>query len=77
MNGTVVEHKNLSIERYYTSVIIGISYNSGNYQGNISSEEITNILFDYSLKELNKQIIADTVCTKDDSWFRINKEAFF
>lgn len=76
-NETVVEHKDLSVEKYYTSVIIGISYNSDNYQENISSEEIINILFDYSLKELNKQIIAYTVCTKDYSCFRINKEALF
>lgn len=74
-NETVVEH-NLSVEKYYTSVIIGISYNSCNYNGDISSEETTN-LFDYSLEELNKQIIAYTVCTKDDSCFRINKETLF
>lgn len=75
-NETVVENKDLSVEKYYTSVIIGISYNSCNYHGNISSEETTN-LFEYSLEELNKQIIAYTVCTKDDSCFRINKETLF
>lgn len=72
----IVEHKDLSVKKYYTSVIVAISYNFDIYKEE-TYEEINNKLFDYSLEELNKQIIAYGVCTKDDSCFRVTKEMLF
>lgn len=72
----IVEHKDLPVKKYYTSVIVAISYNFDIYKEE-TYEEINNKLFDYSLEELNKQIIAYGVCTKDDSCFRVTKEMLF
>lgn len=72
----IVEHKDLPVKKYYTSVIVAISYNFETYKEE-TYEEINNKLFDYSLEELNKQIIAYGVCTKDDSCFRVTKEMLF
>ena len=52
----------------YTSVIVAISYNFDEYKDD-TNETILNELFDYSLEELNKQILAYVICTKDDSCF--------
>lgn len=72
----IVENKGLRITKYYTSVIVAISYNSNDYRDE-TNENILNKLFDYSLEELNKQIIAYSICTKDDRCFRVSKEMLF
>ena len=70
------EHNDLPVKRYYTSVYIGISYNSDLHKEE-SRDDIHNILFDYSLEELNKQIIAYMISTKDDRCYRVTKEMLF
>lgn len=72
----MVEHKDLPVKKYYTSVIVAISYNFNIYKEE-AYENIQNKLFDYSLEELNKQIIAYTTCAKDDRCFRVTKEMLF
>ncbi len=72
----IVEHKDLSVKKHYTSVIVAISYNFDEYKDD-TNETILNELFDYSLEELNKQILAYVICTKDDSCFRVSNEMLF
>ncbi len=72
----IVEHEDLFVKKHYTSVIVAISYNFDEYK-NDTNEAIQNKLFDYSLEELNKQIIAYSNYTKDDSCFRLSKEMLF
>lgn len=73
---SIVEHKDLLVKKYCTSVIVAISYNFDIYKEE-TYENIQSKLFDYSLEELNKQIIAYGVCTKDDRCFRVTKEMLF
>lgn len=63
---------NTKIEKYHTSVIMAISYNSS-----ISEENLESYFFDYALEELNKQIIAYISQTKDEMCYRITKEMLF
>lgn len=72
----IVEHGDLPVKKYYTSVIVAIGYNFDEYKDD-TNEAIQNKLFDYSLEELNKQIIAYSICTKDDRCFRLSKEMIF
>ena len=73
----IVEHKDLIVKKYYTSVVVAISYDFLIHKEEESYRSIQNKLFDYLLDELNKQIIAYVTSTKDDSCFRINKEMLF
>lgn len=68
-----VECKNLSIKRYHTSVLIGVGYNSAIHTEE-SYGDIQSKFFDLSLDELNKQIVAYVIYTKDCRCFRITKE---
>ncbi len=62
------------IAAYSTSVIIGVGFNSVLYENDELHEDIMSYLFDSSLRELNKQIIAYMTCVKDDGCFRVTKE---
>lgn len=70
----IEEHKDLPVEKYYTSVVIVVGYNSNMFKEN---EEDANKFFDCSLEELNAQIMAYTTYTKDDRCFRVTKEMLF
>jgi|GEM_PF-1615031 putative uncharacterized protein SCO4630 len=62
---------NIPIEKYHTSVIMAISYNS-----DTSVENLESYFFDYALEELNKQIIAYISQTKDEMCYKVTKEMF-
>lgn len=70
---TIYGHKNLPLENHYTKVTIGISYNSNIFK----NQDINNIFFDIALKELNNQITAYTIYTKDESCYFLTKEMLF
>lgn len=70
---TIYGHKNLPLENHYTKVTIGISYNSNIFK----NQDINNIFFDIALKELNNQITAYTIYTKDESCYYLTKEMLF
>lgn len=70
---TIYEHKNLTLEKHYTKVTIGISYNSNIFK----NQDINNIFFDIALKELNNQITTYTIYTKDESCYHLTKEMLF
>lgn len=71
------EYNDLPVEKYYTSVVVSISYNSDLFKENEHAEYIDNKFFDYALEELNKQIMAYTIHTKDDRCFHLTKEMLF
>lgn len=61
------KHKNF--KDYYTSVTVGISYNS-----KVFKNKDISIFFDIALKELNSKIIAYIIYTKDNTCFYLTKE---
>lgn len=73
----IEEYNNLPLEKHYTSVVVSISYNSNIFKENEDAEYIDNKFFDYALGELNKQIMAYTIHTKDDRCFHLTKEMLF